>query len=140
MKPTVLVVDDKANMLSLLTTVLGKSARVLTARGVRSALALLETEAVTAVVCDLRMNDGDGLEVLRAVRSRWPGVPFILMTAYATVPTAVQAMREGAHDYISKPVKMDMLKAALDKWSGKNGGSCSTWQASGRTANGEGWG
>jgi ActR/RegA family two-component response regulator len=71
--------------------------RVLTARGVRTALQLLEKEAITVVLCDLRMNDGDGLEVLRAVRSRWPGVAFILMTAYATVPTAVQAMREGAY-------------------------------------------
>ena len=70
MKPTVLVVDDKANMLALLSKVLGKVARVVTARGVRSALALLEREAIATVVCDLRMTDGDGLEVLRAVRSR----------------------------------------------------------------------
>ncbi len=110
MKPTVLVVDDKANMLALLTKVLGKSARVLTARGVRAALQVLESEPVTVVLCDLRMNDGDGLEVLRAVRSRWPGVPFILMTAYATVPTAVQAMREGAHDYVTKPFDPDELR------------------------------
>jgi two-component system response regulator HydG len=110
MKPTVLVVDDKANMLALLSKVLGKSARVLTARGVRTALQVLESEPVTVVLCDLRMNDGDGLEVLRAVRSRWPGVPFILMTAYATVPTAVQAMREGAYDYVTKPFDPDELR------------------------------
>lgn len=113
MKPTVLVVDDKANMLALLTKVLGKSARVLTARGVRTALQVLESEPVTVVLCDLRMNDGDGLEVLRAVRSRWPGVPFILMTAYATVPTAVQAMREGAHDYVTKPFDPDELRSLV---------------------------
>ena len=110
MKPTVLVVDDKANMLALLTKILGKSARVLTARGVRTALQVLESEPVTVVLCDLRMNDGDGLEVLRAVRSRWPGVPFILMTAYATVPTAIQAIREGAYDYVTKPFDPDELR------------------------------
>ena len=110
MKPTVLVVDDKANMLALLSKILGKSARVLTARGVRTALQVLESEPVTVVLCDLRMNDGDGLEVLRAVRSRWPGVPFILMTAYATVPTAVQAIREGAYDYVTKPFDPDELR------------------------------
>lgn len=47
------------------------------------------------VVCDLRMHDGDGLEVLRAVGGLEPGCPFVLMTAYATAPTVVQAMREG---------------------------------------------
>jgi two-component system, NtrC family, response regulator HydG len=83
MKPTVLVVDDKANMLALLSKVLGKSARV------------------------------HGLEVLRAVRSRWPGVPFILMTAYASVATAVQAMREGAYDYITKPFDPDEVQAVV---------------------------
>src|SRR6185369_15870403 len=76
---------------------------------------LLETEPVTVVLCDLRMNDGDGLEVLRAVRSRWPGVPFILMTAYATIPTAVQAMREGAHDYVTKPFDPDELRALVER-------------------------
>ncbi|WP_437872717.1 sigma-54-dependent transcriptional regulator [Sorangium sp. So ce363] len=115
MKPTVLVVDDKANMLALLSKVLGKSAKVLTARGVRTALQILETEPVTTVVCDLRMNDGDGLEVLRAVRARWPGVPFILMTAYASVPTAVQAMREGAYDYVTKPFDPDELRALVER-------------------------
>lgn len=113
MKPTVLVVDDKANMLALLTKILGKSARVLTARGVRTALQVLESEPVTVVLCDLRMNDGDGLEVLRAVRSRWPGVPFILMTAYATVPTAIQAIREGAYDYVTKPFDPDELRSLV---------------------------
>jgi two-component system response regulator HydG len=115
MKPTVLVVDDKANMLALLTKVLGRIARVVTARGVRTALQHLEKESITAVVCDLRMSDGDGLEVLRAVRARWPGAPFILMTAYASVPTAVQAMREGAYDYVTKPFQPDELRALVTR-------------------------
>jgi two-component system response regulator HydG len=114
-KPTVLVVDDKANMLTLLTKVLGKSARVLTAKGVRSAIDLLEKEPIVTVLCDLRMNDGDGLEVLRAVRARRPGVPFILMTAYATITTAVQAMREGAYDYVTKPFDPDEIRVLVER-------------------------
>jgi two-component system response regulator HydG len=114
-KPTVLVVDDKANMLAMLSKLLDKSARVLSARGVRSALALLSAEPVTVVLCDLRMSDGDGLEVLRAVRARWPGVPFILMTAYASVPTAVQAMREGAYDYVTKPFDTEALRSLVER-------------------------
>jgi two-component system response regulator HydG len=115
MKPTVLVVDDKANMLALLAKVLGKIAVVLRARGVRAALSILEKEPVSVVLCDLRMSDGDGLEVLRAVRARWPGVAFILMTAYATVPTAVQAMREGAFDYVTKPFDPDELRVLVER-------------------------
>ncbi len=113
MKPTVLVVDDKANMLALLGKVLGKSARVVTARGVKTALQILERDRVTVVLCDLRMPDGDGLEVLRAIRMRWPSVPFILMTAFASVSTAVQAMREGAYDYVTKPFDPDEIKAIV---------------------------
>ena len=115
MKPTILVVDDKPNMTAMLAKVLGKLARVFTARGVRSALETLEKERIATVLCDLRMSDGDGLEVLRAVRSRWPGGPFILMTAYASVPTAVQAMREGAYDYVTKPFETEALKAVVER-------------------------
>ncbi|MCC6552440.1 MAG: sigma-54-dependent Fis family transcriptional regulator [Polyangiaceae bacterium] len=115
MKPTVLVVDDKANMLTLLTKVLGKGARIATARGVRGAIQVLEKEPISVVLCDLRMSDGDGLEVLRAVRARWPAVIFILMTAYASVPTAVQAIREGAYDYVTKPFDPDELRALVTR-------------------------
>jgi len=114
-KPTILVVDDKPNMTAMLAKVLGKLAHVVTARGVRSALEILEKEPITVALCDLRMNDGDGLEVLGAVRARWPGVPFILMTAYASVPTAVQAMREGAYDYVTKPFETEALRALVER-------------------------
>jgi two-component system response regulator HydG len=115
MKPTVLVVDDKPNMLTLFGKLLGKQARVVTARGVREAIARLEEETVSAVVCDLRMADGDGLAVLRAVQARRPGTPFILMTAYASVPTAVQAMREGAYDYVTKPFEPEQMRALVER-------------------------
>lgn len=113
MKQNILVIDDKSNMLALLSKMLDKTARVHTARGVKSALAILEREPIAAVLCDLRMNDGDGLDVLHAVRTRWPWVPFILMTAYASVSTAVQAMRDGAFDYVSKPFEPEELKAIV---------------------------
>jgi len=76
----------------------------------RSSIASRRERAPDVVVCDLRMPDGDGLEVLRAVRGLGLRCPFILMTAYATVPTAVQAMREGAYDYITKPFDPDELR------------------------------
>jgi two-component system response regulator HydG len=115
MKATILVVDDKPNMAAMLTKVLGKIARVVTARGVRSAMEILDRQPIAVVLCDLRMNDGSGLDVLGAVRARWSGVPFILMTAYASVPTAVQAMREGAYDYVTKPFETEALKALVER-------------------------
>jgi len=115
MKPTLLVVDDKPNMLSLLAKRFGGIARVVTAEGVIEALGALEREPVSAVLCDLRMNDGDGLDVLRAVRTRWPAVRFVLMTAHASVATAVQAMRDGAHDYVTKPFEAEQLRAVVER-------------------------
>jgi two-component system response regulator HydG len=112
-KPTVLIVDDKPNFLTLLTKVLGAHATVVSARGVRQALEAIESTPPDAVVCDLRMPDGDGLEVLRALRGRGSAAPFILMTAYATVPTAVQAMREGAYDYVTKPFDPDGVRTLV---------------------------
>ena len=113
MKPTVLVVDDKPNFLSLLVKVLGSDAEVVTARGVREALRALQTHPPAAVVCDLKMPDGDGMDVLRALRASKSAAPFILMTAYGTVPTAVQAMREGAWDYVTKPFDPDVLRGLV---------------------------
>lgn len=110
MKPRVLIVDDKPNFLTLLSKVLGRHVQVVTARGVRQAISALDESMPDAVLCDLRMPDGDGLEVLRALRGRGCAAPFILMTAYASVPTAVQAMREGAYDYVTKPFDPDSLR------------------------------
>jgi two-component system, NtrC family, response regulator HydG len=115
MRPTVLVVDDKVNMLTLFGKLLAKQARVVTARGVREAIAKLEEGPVSVIVCDLRMADGDGLAVLRAVQARQPGTPFILMTAYASVPTAVQAMREGAYDYVTKPFEPEQMRSLVER-------------------------
>ena len=121
MKPTVLVVDDKPNFLSLLTKVLSPDFCVVCARGTRQAVESLRTSAPDVVLCDLRMPDGDGLDVLRALRGSGSEAPFVLMTAYATVPTAVQAMREGAYDYITKPFDLDELKALVLRAAGEAG-------------------
>jgi two-component system, NtrC family, response regulator HydG len=118
-RPIVLVVDDKPNMLTLLAKVLRHDARVLTAKGGREAIRLLEEEPVQVVVCDLRMPDVDGLEVLEATRRLRPVAQFVLMTAYATIPNAVDAMRRGAYDYITKPFEPDALRNVVLRALGK---------------------
>lgn len=111
--PLVLVVDDRPNMLQLMQKVLRADARVATARGGREAIAFLEREPVDVVLCDLKMPDVDGLEVLKASRRLRPKAEFVLMTAYATVDTAVGALRLGAYDYITKPFEPEEARAIV---------------------------
>ncbi|MEB2313579.1 MAG: sigma-54 dependent transcriptional regulator [Sorangiineae bacterium] len=111
--PTVLVVDDRPNMLRLLQKVLKHDARVLLAGGGREALGVLEREPVSVVLADLRMPDVDGLAVLKECKRLRPGAEFILMTAYATVPNAVEALRAGAYDYLTKPFDPALARAVV---------------------------
>lgn len=118
-RPTVLVVDDKRNMLSLLTKVLGKEVRVLTANSGADAVALLGSEPIAVVLCDLKMPEMGGIEVLRATKRIRPGAEFILMTAFATVGTAIEALRLGAFDYLTKPFEPDEARAVVFRALGR---------------------
>lgn len=111
--PTLLVVDDKRNMTRLMAKVMKEDARVLTADSAAAALRLLSEEPVDVVLCDLQMPDQDGLDVLRACRRLRPGAEFVLMTAYATVATAVEALKLGAYDYLTKPFDPDDARSVL---------------------------
>lgn len=102
-QPLVLVVDDRPNMLYVLKKALRYDARVLTAGGGAAAVGVLRDSPVDVVLCDLKMPDTSGLDVLASCRRLRPEARFVLMTAYATVDTAVRAMRLGAYDYITKP-------------------------------------
>ena len=114
-KADVLVVDDRANMLQLLQKVLGADANVFTAQSGAEAIALLESRPIAAVVCDLRLPDLSGIDVLRACRRLQPAAEFVLMTAYASVPTAVEAMRLGAYDYVTKPFEPGHLRGIVQR-------------------------
>lgn len=111
--PTVLVVDDRPNMLRLLQKVLRHDARVLTAGSGAEAVEALRGASVAVVVCDLKMPDIDGIEVLRASKQLRPEAEFILMTAHASVATAVDAMRLGAYDYLLKPFEPEAVRAVV---------------------------
>jgi two-component system response regulator AtoC len=103
----VLVVDDKENFLRLFERILAGGYAVTTASDGARALALLATEPFDVVVTDLRMPGAGGFEVLKAVKARAPTTEVIMMTGYATVADAVQAMRMGAYDYLEKPFDPD---------------------------------
>ncbi|MDD1732257.1 MAG: two-component hybrid sensor and regulator, partial [Methanosaeta sp. NSM2] len=103
-------------------------------------LQALERQHYDLILMDVQMPDMDGLEATREIRSRWPEIEqpvIIAMTALALEGDQEMCLDSGMDDYVSKPVKMDMLKTALDKWSGKNG-ACNSQQPSGSAASGIG--
>jgi len=109
---SVMVVDDEPGIRTALrANFLRHGWRVETASGVREAIRNLETREYDLVVTDIRMPDGSGMEVMRAARKTSPATAVILLTAYGSVPDAVSAMRDGALDYLTKPIPFDQLQA-----------------------------
>jgi len=107
----VLVVDDEAPMRAALEAHFARDGwEVRTAYGANDALAKFKQAPCPLVVTDMRMPDGDGLGVMRGLRAVAPQVGVVFLTAFASVPEAVRAMREGACDYLVKPVGFDQLK------------------------------
>ncbi|MEJ7598388.1 MAG: sigma-54 dependent transcriptional regulator [Kofleriaceae bacterium] len=116
MKARVLVCDDKENFTKLFRRILPEDRYdVTTAEDGARALALVAAGDFDVIVTDIRMPNADGLAVLREARSRDPDAEVILMTAYATVPAAVDAIREGAYDYLPKPFEPDEALLVVDR-------------------------
>ncbi|NVI99218.1 sigma-54-dependent Fis family transcriptional regulator [Myxococcus sp. AM009] len=114
--PTVLVVDDdRANLDSVVRIFQREGMATLAAANGTEALELLRRPEVAAMVTDLMMPNMDGQELLRAARAIRPDVEVVLMTAYGTVETAVAAMKDGAYDFITKPLKRHALVKAIQK-------------------------
>ncbi|HUT23288.1 MAG TPA: sigma-54 dependent transcriptional regulator [Sumerlaeia bacterium] len=115
-KATLLIVDDDADNLESYSMGFSRRPyRLLTAGGGARALEILRNEEVDVVLTDLKMPDVDGLEVVRAAAALpAPPVP-IVITAYGTIESAVEAMRLGAFDYVTKPVNLLELRAKVEK-------------------------
>src|SRR5271165_6140311 len=112
----VLIVDDEAAMrVALEANFRRRGWQVQTAEDVRDALAKFRAAPSMVVVTDMRMPDGDGLRVMQGVRMLLPETPVILLTAYGSVPDAVLAIREGACDYLQKPVSFEQLEAMAQR-------------------------
>jgi len=112
----ILIVDDEEQMRELLTKVLEKNGYQVTAAGDGTqALALLEKEPVDLVVTDVRMPGLGGMEALKAIKELNPDIVVIIMTAFGSIDQAVQAVKEGAYDYINKPFKIDEMLLTIRK-------------------------
>ncbi len=105
-EPAVLIVEDDANLRQALSdTLSGADFPVIAANSGPEALSILEKEAIGLVVSDIQMKPMDGHELLGRIRQHHPELPAVLMTAYGTIENAVDAMRDGAADYVVKPVQ-----------------------------------
>jgi two-component system response regulator HydG len=114
--PTVLVVDDDAANLDSVVRIFQKEGlRVLAAESGERALELVRQEPVAVVVTDLMMPGMSGTDLLKAVHALAPEVEVVLMTAYGTVEKAVAAMKEGAYDFLTKPLKRHSLVKSVGK-------------------------
>jgi DNA-binding NtrC family response regulator len=107
---SILAVDDEQNLLELLITVLGKRGfKVTTALNGMEALKLLDHECFQLALLDLKMGPVNGVQLLKEIKDRRPVIKVIMMTAYPTSETRMQASANGASAYLTKPVDLQKL-------------------------------
>lgn len=115
-KNRILIIDDEANMRHMLKVLLTKSGYgIETAADGQEGLEIIEREQFNFILCDIKMPKVDGLTFLKSAIKKTMNIPIIMMSAYGTVDTAVEAMKSGAYDYISKPFKADEVLLTLKK-------------------------
>ena len=116
----ILIVDDEEAQRLALKSFLGRRAyKVFLAANGDEALKIVRNETIDIVMTDFRMPGMSGLELLRAIKDVQPGIDVILMTAYGSVDDAVDIMKAGAYDYLTKPVDLDELESLLKRVKGK---------------------
>src|SRR5437763_16298287 len=115
-----IVEDDKSFLQRLARAMEGRGFTVATAESVADGLLLLETSSPAFAVVDMRLSDGNGLDVISALKRRRPDARAIILTGYGNIATAVNAVKMGAVDYLAKPVDADDVVAALLALDGKH--------------------
>jgi len=110
MNARVLIVDDEKEFLEVMEErISARGMEVATSMSAKEALATIETEAFDAIIMDFQMPGMDGIEALKAIKEKKPELQIILLTGHASVKKGVEAMKEGALDFIEKPADLDEL-------------------------------
>jgi DNA-binding NtrC family response regulator len=110
----ILIIDDDPHFLRILQRILtGEKFLVTATSNPCEALGLLRSGNFNLIICDLRMPDCDGLNLLQSIRSAGSEIPVIILTAYGDVDTYLEAMNAGATEYLNKPIKSDELILAV---------------------------
>ncbi|MBW2129097.1 MAG: sigma-54-dependent Fis family transcriptional regulator [Deltaproteobacteria bacterium] len=115
-KSTILIVDDDAAHRTMLRTLLGGwGYEILEAEDGDRAVEMARRQAFDLILMDIRMVRVSGLEALREIKAYNPAIPVIIMTAYSSVETALEALKNGAYDYLTKPLDFDELRMAMER-------------------------
>ncbi|HDR04902.1 MAG TPA: sigma-54-dependent Fis family transcriptional regulator [Candidatus Marinimicrobia bacterium] len=114
-KHRILIVDDDASIRSVLREALSGNYQITLAKDGFEALAILEKEPIELVITDLMMPGMTGLEMMQKVKQSQPGLGFLVITAYGTIETAVNALKQGAFDFITKPFSISQLESRINR-------------------------
>ena len=115
MRPKLLVVDDEKNTREALRRAFEDAFEVFVAANVESSKNLMKSEPMDVVLTDLRLGNESGLEVLKLCQRQNPPPPCVVMTAYGSVESAVEGMRQGAYDYVTKPLDLEHAQLLLQR-------------------------
>ena len=121
-KKKILVVDDEQDVRETLESVLAKlDYDPIVAPGGKEALELIKQNKIDVVLSDLYMPEMDGIELLKRVKTENRNIVFLMITAHPTIETAVDAIKKGAYDYLTKPFHIDEVKMKLNRALEKSG-------------------
>jgi DNA-binding NtrC family response regulator len=114
---TIIIIDDETDLLDLLKLILTEKTdyNILTTTDPRQALDWCREYHADVLISDLRMPQMEGIELLKILQTQDKTIPFIIMTAYGTIESAVEAMRQGAFDYITKPFRKEQILMTINK-------------------------
>ena len=117
MAATIIIVDDEPDLLDLLKLILTEKTnhQVLTTLDPHQAIEWCKVYKADLLISDLRMPEMEGIELLKIIKQIDPNLPLILITAFGTIESAVEAMRHKAFDYITKPFKKEHILVTVDK-------------------------
>ncbi|MBT4502751.1 MAG: sigma-54-dependent Fis family transcriptional regulator [Gemmatimonadetes bacterium] len=116
MEPTILIVDDEENIRTTLELFLSERGFGVESVGTgEAAVEMVQEREVAAVVLDLNLPGMDGIETMGQLRRLQPELPIIIVTAFGSIPSAVEAMRQGSYDYVAKPFRNDDLLMRLER-------------------------
>ncbi|SDT93889.1 sigma-54-dependent transcriptional regulator [Halopseudomonas salegens] len=114
-KPLALLIDDEPDILELLELTLGRmQVDARKAKNQGEALALLKTESFAICLTDMRLPDGDGLQIVKHIQQHYPQTPVAMITAYGSLDTAINALKAGAFDFLTKPVDLQRLRELVN--------------------------
>jgi two-component system response regulator PilR (NtrC family) len=114
-RPLALIVDDEPDLRELAQLTLEQMAiEVRTAPDLRTSRELLEAERFSLCLTDMRLPDGDGLDLVRLMQKRYPDTPVAVITAYGSIETATEALKAGAFDFVTKPVDLNVLRRLVE--------------------------